>query len=146
MKKFIEIFFFALLFISCQKPFDAAAIPKINGYWEIEKVVFPDGTEKKYTINEMYDYFEIKGNTGFRKKVIPQLDGSFLVNDAFEKVTIKKEKDHYFICYTTDFSKWKEEVKSISDDKMVLINSSKNEYQYKKAAPIHILDNGKTTK
>ena len=69
---------FPFLFVSCQQKIKKEDIAKINGYWEIEKVVFEDGKNKDYTVNESYDYFEIgKNNSGFRKKVMPQLDGTF---------------------------------------------------------------------
>ena len=132
--------------MSCNKKINASDISKINGYWEIEEVVFPDGNTKKYTINETYDFFKVKNNLGFRKKETPQLDGTFLVNDAFEKIAIIEKDNKFFINYSTPFSKWKEEIHSISDENLVLINDVKNEYHYKRAAPINILDNGKKTK
>lgn len=147
MKKIFLILFITTLLSACQKKVTAADIPKINGYWEIERVVFPDGTEKEYPVNQIFDYFSIQNNTGFRKKVTPQLDGSFLVNDDVEKITIKQENEKYIINYFTFFSEWKEEIHAISDEKLVMINNSKNEYHYKKATSINlIIQDGKTTK
>ena len=145
MKKTVILFFFFVL-SSCHQKITQQDVAKINGYWEIEKVNLPDGTEKKYTINETYDYFEIKGNTGFRKKVNPQLNGRFLVTNQSEKVTLLFEKDQTFLVYSTPFAKWKEEIKSLEDKKMVLINSTNMEYTYKKTGPINLIENGKKTK
>ena len=142
MKK-IVIVVFIFVFSSCHQKISQQDIAKINGYWEIEKVNLSDGTEKKYTINETYDYFEIKGNSGFRKKVNPQLNGRFLVNNQSEKVTVLYEKDQTFLVYVTPFNKWKEEIKTLNDTKMVLINSAKMEYTYKKTGPINLLQDGK---
>ena len=144
MKKTVILFLFFVL-SSCHQKITQQDVAKINGYWEIEKVNLPDGTEKKYTINETYDYFEIKGNTGFRKKVNPQLNGRFLVTNQSEKVTVLFEKDQTFLVYTTPFAKWKEEIKSLEDKKMVLINSANMEYTYKKTGPINLIENGKKT-
>ena len=144
MKKTVILFLFFVL-SSCHQKVTQQDVAKINGYWEIEKVNLPDGTEKKYTINETYDYFEIKGNTGFRKKVNPQLNGRFLVTNQSEKVTVLFEKDQTFLVYTTPFAKWKEEIKSLEDKKMVLINSANMEYTYKKTGPINLIENGKKT-
>ena len=144
MKKTVILFLFFVL-SSCHQKITQQDVTKINGYWEIEKVNLPDGTEKKYTINETYDYFEIKGNTGFRKKVNPQLNGRFLVTNQSEKVTVLFEKDQTFLVYTTPFTKWKEEIKSLEDKKMVLINSANMEYTYKKTGPINLIENGKKT-
>lgn len=146
MKKTVLVVFIALLFVACNKKISASDISKINGYWEIEKVVFPDGKDKEYTINTSFDFFQIKNNAGFRKKVSPQLDGTFLVNDDFETVKIIQDKEKYFIQYGTPFAKWKEELLLLSDDELVTVNATKVEYHYKKAGPINILDDGKKTK
>jgi len=145
MKKLILISFIALLSLSCKSKVEATAIPKINGYWEIEKVILPDGQEKKYTYNDIYDYFEIKDTNGIRKKVMPQLDGTFLVNDTFEIIKIKETDGKYYIYCSTSLVKWKEEIISLNDTELVLLNASNKEYHYKRATPINLTGNGKKT-
>ena len=145
MKKTIAIAFLIIL-SSCHQKITKQDISKLNGYWEIEKVTFFDGANKKYTYNESFDYFQIKGNKGFRKKVMPQLDGRFLVNNQFEMIEVTFENDIAYINYKTPYAKWKEEIETISNEKLVLINAAKAEYHYKKSAPINILGDGKTTK
>lgn len=146
MKKIVLIVFISIQSFSCTKKVTSLDIPKINGYWEIEKVNFADGKQKDYTINQTFDYFEVKNNKGFRKKVSPQLDGTFLVNNDFESIEIKQLNGTYFIYYTTPYSKWKEELRLLSDNELLLINEAKNEYHYKKAAPINLMENGKEAK
>lgn len=137
---------FLLILASCHPKVSKEDISKINGYWEIEKVVLPDGNEKEYPINETFDYFQIKGNKGFRKKVTPQLNGSFLVDNQSEKIEISFQKDKTYINYTTPYTKWKEELQSLSDDKMVIVNTENAAYHYKKTGPINLLQDGKKTK
>ncbi len=147
MKNIFKLLFVSLLFISCQQKIKPSDIATINGYWEIEKVVFDQGKDKDYTINESYDYFKIaKNNVGIRKKVMPQLDGTFIVNDTYENLKIRFDKDKVFFDYVTPYAKWSEELIAISKDKLVFKNAENKEYHYKKASPIHILDNGKKTK
>ena len=147
MKNTLVIFFVSFLLISCQQKVKPEDISKINGYWEIEKVVFDEGKDKNYTINESYDYFQIdKNNIGFRKKVMPQLDGTFLVNDTQENVKVRFENDQAFLDYATPYAKWSEELIAISNDKLVFKNAENKEYHYKKAAPINLEGNGKKTK
>ena len=147
MKNIIGFLFVSFLFISCQQKIKTEDVVKINGYWEIEKVIFDEGKDKNYTINESYDYFEIgKNNSGFRKKVRPQLDGTFLVNDSQENVKVRFDNGKVFLDYTTPYAKWSEELVEISEYKMVFTNSEKKEYHYKKATPINILGDGKKTK
>lgn len=145
MKNLFVITFISVLIISCQSKVASTDLPKINGYWEIEKVVFEDGNQKEYSINETFDYFEIKNNKGIRKKVMPQLDGTFLVNDTFETVEIKETNGKFFLHCSTDFAKWQEEIVSLTDQELVILNPSKKVYHYKRATPINIIPNGKKT-
>ena len=147
MKKIVGFLIVSFLFISCQQTIKPEDIAKINGYWEIEKVVFEDGQDKDYKINESYDYFEVgKKNSGFRKKVMPQLDGSFIVNDTQESLKVRFENGKVFLDYDTPYAKWSEELIEITNDKMVFVNAEKKQYHYKKATAINILGDGKKTK
>ena len=147
MKNRIGLLFVLFLFISCKQKIQKEDIAKINGYWEIEKVVFEDGQEKEYPINESYDYVKIeKNNTDFRKKVMPQLNGSFLVNDTQENLKLRVQEEKVFLDYTTDYAKWTEELTQISAETMIFTDEEGNEYHYKKATPIDITGDGKKTK
>lgn len=145
MKKIAILLFTVSLLVSCGNVSKQDA-QKLNGYWEIEKVLKADGSEKEYKINMMYDFFEIgKDFKGFRKKVSPQLDGKFLTDDSSEALEITEKDDKIYLNYKTDYATWKEELKSISDEKMIIINQQKIEYHYKKATAINLLD-GEATK
>ncbi len=147
MKNTFKILFLSFLFVACQQKIKPEDIIKINGYWEIEKVVFDQGKDKEYGINESYDYFQIdKNNKGFRKKVMPQLDGTFIVNDSQEDVKVRFQEDKVFFDYVTPYAKWSEELITISDKELVFKNAEKKEYHYKKAEPLNILGDGEKTK
>lgn len=146
MKNTFKILIVSFLFVACQQKIKPADIAKINGYWEIEKVVFDKGEDKDYKMNESYDYFEIsKNNKGIRKKVMPQLDGTFLVNDTYEKVVVRFAGDKTFLDYATPYAKWSEELISLSDKELVLKNAEKATYHYKKTGPINLTGDGKKT-
>lgn len=146
MKKSVIVLFIAFVVTSCTQKVSKEETQKLNGYWEIEKVLMADGSEKDYKINMMYDFFEIgKDYKGFRKKVTPQLDGKYLADDTAEAVEITQKDDKVYLNYKTDYATWKEELKSISEDKMVILNQQEIEYHYKKAKAINLLD-GETTK
>ncbi len=109
---------------------------KLNGYWEIEKVVLEDGSEKEYKINTNYDFFQINADyKGFRKKVSPQFNGKFLTDDSSEAVEVVEKDGKIFLKYKTDYASWQEELKSVSDEKMLIVNQQNIEYHYKKAKP-----------
>lgn len=146
MKKAFMILVLSLLFVSCKQEIKPADIAKLNGYWEIEKVVFDKGEEKAYGINENFDFFKIKETKGTRTKVMAQLDGTFLTTDTFENVSVRFTDNGTFLDYKTDYAKWSEELISISDDEFVVKNDQNKEYYYKKTGPINILNDGKKTK
>ena len=147
MKNTLRILVLSLFFVGCQQKIEPADIAKLNGYWEIEKVVFDEGEDKDYKINESYDYFEITNtNKGIRKKVMPQLDGSFLVNDAYENVVVRFKEGKAFLDYSTPYAKWSEELIAVSDKELVVRNEEKKEYHYKKAGPINLTSDGEKTK
>jgi hypothetical protein len=145
MKKTGILLFLMVGFVACTPKVEPSAIAKINGYWEIEKVELPDGQHKDYKVNDTYDYFEINGDKGFRKKVMPQFDGTYQTNNLSEKVQVLTQNKTIFLEYTTPYSKWKEELLELTDSVMVLRNAQKNEYHYKKTAALNLTGNGKKT-
>lgn len=146
MKNTFMVLVLSLLFISCKQEIKPADIAKLNGYWEIEKVVLENGEEKDYKMNETFDFFQIKNNKGVRTKVAPQFDGTFLTTDTFENVTVRFAGEQVFLDYKTDYAKWSEEIILLSDEQLVVKNPQKIEYHYKKAAPINLLNDGEKTK
>ena len=147
MKNLVTIVLFSFLLVGCKQQIQSTDIPNINGYWEIEKVVFDEGEDKEYSANQNYDYFQIdKNNQGIRKKVAPQLDGTFLVDDSFEKVRVRFQDDKAFLDYVTPYMKYTEEIIALTADELVVLNAKKKEYHYKKATAINILGDGKKTK
>ena len=118
--------------LSCKQEITEADISNLNGYWEIEKVILPDGEDKKYAASETYDYFEVKADKGFRKKGMQQFDGTFLTNDTSESFTIEFNDGKCFINYKTDFAKWKEEILVLTKESLVVKNKNDLEYHYKR--------------
>jgi hypothetical protein len=139
MKKLLLLLFTAVVFVSCQeKKAETFDINLLNGYWEIEQVILSDGSRKDYKINENVDFFMVKSDTGFRKKVKPQLDGSYLVNESDEKLSIEKTAEGTFISYKTAYATWKEKITVLTAEQLILENNQKIKYQYKKPIPFTI--------
>lgn len=139
MKNLFLSIFTTLLFVSCQeKKAESFDVNLLNGYWEIEQVTLSDGTKKEYKINENVDFFEIKKDSGFRKKVAPQLDGTYLVNDSEEKIKIEKSADGTYISYKTDYATWKEKIKTLTKEQLILENDQNIQYQYKHPIPFTV--------
>lgn len=139
MKNLFLSIFTTFLFVSCQeKKAESFDVNLLNGYWEIEQVTLSDGTKKEYKINENVDFFEIKKDSGFRKKVAPQLDGTYLVNDSEEKIKIEKSADGTYISYKTDYATWKEKIKTLTKEQLILENDQNIQYQYKHPIPFTV--------
>lgn len=132
MKKILFGLFITLIFISCKQSVKETDVSKINGYWEIEKVELPDGGKKEYKVNQTVDFFEVKDNKGFRQKVMPQLDGTYQTNNIRELIVITQESGDYYVNYTTDYGKWKEEILELTDSVFVVKNKENLEYHYKR--------------
>jgi hypothetical protein len=142
--KSIYFSFLFLFLISCNHTIDRSKLNDLNGYWEIEKVVLKDGTEKEYKMNETVDYIFYKDQKGFRSKVIPQFDGGFLSNKTKENFTILEEDTYTVVAYKTDFATWKEKIIKIEKDKFEVENENGITYYYKRHTLIQ-LDNGEKT-
>ncbi len=139
MKNLILTLFTVFFFASCQgnraEPID---VNLLNGYWEIENVTLADGTLKEYKMNETIDFITVKNDSGFRKKVKPQFDGTYLINDVDEKFTILKSPENTFIAYKTDYAAWKEKIESVSKEQLILVNDQEIRYQYKRPTPFTV--------
>ena len=132
------VLLFIMLLFSCHSNVKKEDIKKLNGYWEIKLVKFSTGKTKDYKINETIDYFELKSNTGFRQKVMPQFDGKFQTNGIKENIKVVENDNSFFLEYNTKFGKWKEEIISIEDSILVLKNKENLEYTYKKFKPFSL--------
>ena len=91
MKNTFIVLFCSLLFASCKQEVKSADIAKLNGYWEIEKVVFEKGEEKEYKMNETFDFFQIKNNKGAVLSVSKELylKRNTLNGDKLQRITSK---------------------------------------------------------
>lgn len=144
MKNTVLILLFGIILSSCNQSITYKDVAKLNGYWEIKKVVLKDGEKKDYKVNETIDFFELKqvqSNKklmGFRQKVMPQFDGTYKTNNIKEIISISTEDGNYFINYSTAYGKWKEQIIEIEDSTLVLKNKDKLEYNYKRFQPFSL--------
>ena len=137
MKPLFLILFLFIIMSCSDNP--ESFIEHINGYWEIEKVVLANGSEKEYTYNETVDYFNISDSLfGFRKKLKPNFEGKYLTSKHSESFKVVIENDSLNIYYKTPYDSWKETILHASEDKLKVINSRKNVYLYKRFIPINI--------
>lgn len=127
MKKLTLLLLF-LTAVACSDSKGTAAL--LNGYWEIKTVKMPDGKAKDFPPSPTVDYFELKDNKGFRKKVMPQVDGTYRASDSSEEVAVAEKDGKTWLNYTALNSKYQEELVSISDDELVTKNTFGMEFHY----------------
>ena len=138
MKKAVAGILILFVLVSCRDSISNKDLSKINGYWEIVKVELPEGETKDYKVNSTIDYFEIKNSKGFRQKVMPQFDGTYLTNNLKESVVITAREGDFYINYTTEYAQWKEEIIELKDSTLVLKNKENLEYHYKRQIPFSL--------
>ncbi|MBT8179328.1 MAG: hypothetical protein HKP60_09445 [Eudoraea sp.] len=137
MKNSFGILLFVLI-AGCSPKVDVDKLPKLNGYWEIEKVVFPDGSTKTYEVNASVDFIQINGKEGFRKKMQPQFDGSFRTSDDAERFTVIDKSGILIMSYANAEQTWEETLVALLDDQFEVVNQAGISYHYKRYQPLNL--------
>ena len=141
----ISLFFISMLLLSCSDKISESQFPYLNGYWEIEEVVFPDGERRQYTVNTTIDFIELADSTGFRKKVSPRLDGSYITSDDAEVFSVVISPSGAVMKYSNALSTWEERLTELSENRFSVVNEENITYHYKRFHPINASD-GQTKK
>lgn len=137
MKKHLLLIVIATIFTSC-KDEPIIELNKLNGYWEIKNVELKDGSQKDYVINPIIDHYKLEDSIGYKQKLQPQFDGTYVAISEAEKFVIQKDSLQLFLKYQTKFSKWQEEVLQVSDSILVIKNEQEIIYTFKKPIPFTI--------
>lgn len=143
MKKMILLIIVSCFTIGCNRMSSEEQIENINGYWEIKSVQPQEGNPTKYQFNEVVDYINIQDSNGYRKKVRPQLDGSFITTDNLEVLTVRIENDSINLYYETPYDSWKETLLSSEEEEIKMLNRNGTIYTYKRFSPYLTEDYGK---
>jgi hypothetical protein len=79
--------------------------------------------------------------SGFRRKLKPNLFGTFETSRSEEYFNIKIEGDSLNIYYKTIYAEWKETVLSANETKLIILNNTnKDVYIYKKYESLNLED------
>ena len=135
------ISYFLLFFLvwGCKKePVSNTDLHFLNGYWEINMVEFPDGSEKQYKINPNIDFIHLENKKGFRKKVQPKFDGSYTTNNDSEFFTVNNQNNQITLHYKNGNNEWEEKLTKLDSLSFSVINQEGIKYVYKRFQPISI--------
>ena len=128
-----------LLFYGCtEKEVSEQDLQYLNGYWEIQKVEFPDGQIKDYKANTVIDYIKLEKGKGMRKKVQPKLDGTYLVSDDEESFELIKANEGFSFYYKNNLSERQEQLKALDSLSFSTQNEEGLIYYYTRFQPISI--------
>ena len=86
--------------------------------------------------------FKIKKDSiGYRKKVAPQLDGSFIVSNNVSNFKLKTTNDNSLhLIYSNKNFNTDEVIKELSKSNLVIINSEGILYRYKRFEKLDLLN------
>lgn len=136
MKKRFQItfFFVAVLFLTACNRISEKDLMHLNGYWEIQEVILADGTTKTYDISTTVDYIELDVKTlkGFRKKVQPNLTGTYQTSDHAEFFELIYKDNSWVLVYKTAFETWEEKLYKLDETSFSVKNVDQITYVYKR--------------
>ena len=131
--------YFVLIFLlGCNPKIQKEDLKHLNGYWEIAEVEFADGQTKEYGISTTIDYIELNVMSGFRKKVQPQLNGSYKTSDDAENFKIIEKDEVLIIVYGEGRQQWEEEVITLNENLFSVRNQDGKIYRYKRYEPLNL--------
>ncbi len=118
-----------LTLYSCGKT-PSEQIQQLEGYWNIDKVVLPDGKEKEFPFSNHMDFFEIEGNNGKKYRVSPRYDGTMV--EYGSPVPFKwEEKDGALtLTYKDGEQSYQQTVTKCNAERLILLHENGTEYYY----------------
>lgn len=130
-----------LLFLfACAQPVRMEDVHYLNGYWQIEKVVFPDKSAKTYGLSSTLDFIKLEDGKGFRKKVQPALDGTFDTSDDAIAFEVILRNDDVYLIYANALESWEEVLLHIDSDRFSVKNEAGIIYEYRRYATVTVDD------
>lgn len=129
-------FLLVFVFLGCSPKIVEGDLKNLNGYWEIEKVTFPNGETKTYSVSTTIDYIELEGGQGFRKKMQPRFNGTFETSNDAEFFEMVQHENDFELRYKNNGNEWQEKLLSISRDEFSVINQDTLTYTYRRFQPI----------
>lgn len=124
------------LLSACQKGPGKEDLKHLQGYWEIRRVIFPDGAEKLYEINSTVDYFSWDGKTGYRKKVQPTLEGTYITSDDALPMDVVWKDRRLFLTFSGGSDAWEEEVLELKPGLLTTLHTNGLTYEYARFEPL----------
>lgn len=130
--KFFKGLLVLFLSMGCAEKITEQKLSQLNGYWEIEQVIFADGQTKEFKVNPNIDFIELNNLKGYRKKVQPKFNGSYTTSNDAEPFTIVTVDGNFEFHYNNEMSSWSEKLIHLSENNFKVINADTITYSYKR--------------
>jgi len=139
MQKQLYLFLLLTIITACKSTIQEGEISQLEGYWEITKVVFQDGTTKPYTVNTTIDYIDINGLKGYIKKMKPGLNGRYQTSNKAAQFKLLLKNEVWEMHFEGDLNST---LKLLELDSLeyAVKDQGQVRYYYKRYEPINISD------
>lgn len=135
MQKLLLLLLCLSLF-SCEKKISRADLVNLNGYWEIDEVEGPAGQSRDYGLNPTIDFVKLVGEDGYRKKVQPQVDGTFITSDDAAYFSIQEKDGRFYMLYRAGDIEWEERLLRLGPERFSVVNQENYTYHYRRYQPL----------
>ncbi|MDA8931696.1 hypothetical protein N9H42_03390 [Flavobacteriaceae bacterium] len=139
MQKHLYLLLLLTVITACKSSIQEGEISRLEGYWEITKVVFQDGTTKPYTVNTTVDYIGIDGFNGYIKKMKPGLNGRYQTSNKAAQFKLI-QKDGLWEMHFEGDQKSTLSLLELDSLEYALKDQGQVRYYYKRYEPININD------
>jgi hypothetical protein len=139
MQKHLYLLLLLTVITACKSSIQEGEISRLEGYWEITKVVFQDGTTKPYTVNTTVDYIGIDGFNGYIKKMKPGLNGRYQTSNKAAQFKLI-QKDGLWEMHFEGDQKSTLSLLELDSLEYAVKDQGQVSYYYKRYEPININD------
>ena len=139
MQKQLYLFLLLTIITACKSTIKEDEISQLEGYWEITKVVFQDGTTKPYTVNTTIDYIAIDGLKGYIKKMKPGLNGRYQTSNKAAQFKLLLKNEVWEMHFEGDLNSTLR-LLEIDSLEYAVKDQGQVRYYYKRYEPINISD------
>jgi len=139
MQKHLYLLLLLTVITACKSSIQEGEISSLEGYWEITKVVFQDGTTKPYTVNTTVDYIGIDGFNGYIKKMKPGLNGRYQTSNKAAQFKLI-QKDGLWEMHFEGDQKSTLSLLELDSLEYAVKDQGQVRYYYKRYEPININD------
>jgi hypothetical protein len=128
MTRFILLFL--ILGISACSNSVEDQVAQLEGYWNIEKVVLSDGSEKEFPFSNHMDFFVIEGSNGMKHRVSPKYDGTMV--DYGSPVPFKwdDQDGELVLTFNEGDESYQQTVVTSTSKELVLLHENGTKYYY----------------